>query len=184
MNDFAFPYANRVCFKFAAHGRWPALKLYWYDGGMRPFTPDQLLEDGKSIPAAGTLFIGDTGAILNGELIPAKKMQEYRTAKGLPQPQVTEGRRGGGAGAVPEWIGTFKGGPATQGNFANAANCSEAIALAGAAIRYSRRIFNEERCAPALLWNPEAMEFTNAAEANPYLRRDYRDGWNLTSAEV
>ena len=24
VNDFAFPYANRVCFKFAAHGRWPA----------------------------------------------------------------------------------------------------------------------------------------------------------------
>ena len=43
MNDFAFPYANRVCFKFAAHGRWPAMKLYWYDGGMRPFTPDELL---------------------------------------------------------------------------------------------------------------------------------------------
>jgi hypothetical protein len=47
VNDFAFPYANRVCFKFAAHGRWPALKLYWYDGGMRPFTPDELAEDGK-----------------------------------------------------------------------------------------------------------------------------------------
>jgi len=29
VNDFAFPYANRVCFKFGAHGRWPALKLYW-----------------------------------------------------------------------------------------------------------------------------------------------------------
>jgi hypothetical protein len=47
MNDYAFPYANRVCFKFAAHGRWPALKLFWYDGGMRPFTPDELSEDGK-----------------------------------------------------------------------------------------------------------------------------------------
>jgi hypothetical protein len=39
MTDFAFPYANRVCFKFAAHGQCPATKLYWYDGGMRPSRP-------------------------------------------------------------------------------------------------------------------------------------------------
>jgi predicted dehydrogenase len=180
VNDFAFPYANRVCFKFAAHGRWPALKLYWYDGGMRPFTPDELLEDGQSIPATGTLFVGDGGSILNGELIPAKKMREYRTARGLPEPQGTESRRGPG-GPPPEWIAAFKGGPATAGSFLNAAACSEAIALAGAAIRYSRKVFHADECAPALLWNAEAMEFTNAAEANPYLRREYRDGWTLTS---
>ena len=179
MNDFAFPYANRVCFKFAAHGQWPAVKIYWYDGGMRPFTPDELLEDGKSIPATGTLFIGDKGMILNNELIPAKKMRDYRAAKGLPEPQ--GGRRGRGAGDA-EWVAAFKGGPASAGNFLNAANCSEAIALAGAAIRYSRKIFNESHCAPALLWDQVGMRFTNVPEANLYLRREYRDGWELTSA--
>jgi Oxidoreductase family, C-terminal alpha/beta domain len=186
MNDFAFPYANRLCFKFAAHGQWPALKLYWYDGGMRPFTPDELLEDGKSIPATGSLFIGDKGVILNNELIPAKKMQEYRAAKGLPEPQGQRGGRGGGGGGGgngdAEWIAAFRGGPASAGNFDNAANCSEAIALAGAAMRYNRKIFNENRCAPALLWDREAMKFTNAGEANQYLKRDYRDGWKLTGA--
>jgi hypothetical protein len=85
-NDFSFPYANRVCFKFVAHGQWPALKLYWYDGGVRPFTPDELLEDGRSIPATGSLFVGDKGVILNDEIIPAKKMHAYRTSKGLPTP--------------------------------------------------------------------------------------------------
>lgn len=180
-NDFAFPYANRVCFKFSAHGQWPALKLYWYDGGMRPFTPDELLEDGKSIPATGTLFVGDKGIILNSELIPAKKMQEYRAGKGLPQPQGGRSARGGGGGET-EWLAAFKGGPASQGSFLNAANCSEAIALAGAAIRYSRKVFNENRCAPALLWDRESMKFTNITEASQYLRRDYRDGWELTGA--
>lgn len=179
MNDFAFPYANRVCFKFAAHGRWPALKLYWYDGGMRPFTPDELLEDGKSLPATGTLFIGDKGIILNNELIPAKKMKEYRAAKGIPEPQ--EGRRVRGAGGETEWLAAVKGGPASAGNFLNAANCSETIALAGAAIRYRRRVFQENRCAPALLWDAERMKFTNAPDADPYLTREYREGWKLTS---
>ena len=180
-NDFSFPYANRVCFKFAAHGQWPALKLYWYDGGMRPYTPDELLEDGKSIPATGSLFVGDKGIILNDEIIPAKKMQAYRTSKGLPTPPADRGRRGG-YGMDNEWLTAFKGGAASQGNFLNAANCSEAIALAGAAIRYSGKIFNEDHCAPALLWDKESMKFTNIADANQYLTREYRQGWELTSA--
>jgi hypothetical protein len=42
-------------------------------------------------------------------------------------------------------------------------------------------VFKADQCAPALLWNAEAMEFTNAPDANQYLRREYRDGWTLTS---
>jgi hypothetical protein len=182
VNDFAFPYANRVCFNFAAHGQWQPLKLYWYDGGMRPFTPEELSADGKSIPAAGTLFVGDAGMILNNELIPAKKMQEYRAAKNLPDPQPRPREVGIGLGA--DWVAAVKGGPASAGNFVNAANCAEAIALAQAAIRYSRQSFHPEQCAPALLWNAQAMEFTNASDANRYLRREYRDGWALTNGGV
>ena len=182
-NDFAFPYANRICFKLAAHGQWPAMKLYWYDGGMRPYTPDELAEDGKSIPATGTLFIGDKGMILDNDLVPQKKMREYRAAKGIPEPEPGgRGGRAGGGHRDAEWVTAFQGGAASAGNFLNAANCSEAIAMAGAAIRYSRNIFNENHCAPALLWDREGMRFTNASEANQYLVRNYRDGWKLTSA--
>ncbi len=52
------------------------------------------------------------------------------------------GRSGRGA-ADAEWVAAFKGGPPSAGNFLKGANCSEVIALAGAAIRYSRKIFNE-----------------------------------------
>ena len=51
-----------------------------------------------------------------------------------------------------------------------------------AAIRYSRKVFVPEQCAPALLWDKESMKFTNIADANQYLTREYRDGWKLTSA--
>ena len=109
-------------------------------------------------------------------------MKEYRTAKGIPEPQpgVRSGR--GPGGAYAEWIAHVKGGSPSQGNFLNAANCSEAIALAGAAMRYNRKIFNENKCAPPLLWDRESMKFTNIAEPNQYLTREYRDGWKLTSA--
>jgi len=173
-----------VCFRFAAHGLWQPLTLYWYDGGMRPFTPDALAAEGKSIPAAGTLFIGDAGMILNNELIPAKKNQEYWASKGAAQPPAPPRGGGTGIGLGADWVAAVKGGPASGGNFVNAANCAEAIALAQAAIRYSRKTFRAEHCAPALLWNAQAMEFTNASDANQYLHREYRDGWALTSGQV
>jgi len=33
-----------------------------------------------------------------------------------------------------------------------------------------------------LLWDRENMTFTNIAESNQYLTREYRDGWQLTGA--
>jgi hypothetical protein len=175
VNDFAFPYANRVKFKFPAHGQWPALSLYWYDGGMRPFTIEQLEEDNRQMPATGTLFVGEKGVILDNAIIPQRKMQEYRAGKPAPaQPA----RRGGGGGDN-DWVQACKGGPASPGNFLNAANCAEAIALAGAAIRVSRKNFHEGHAVPALQWDAQNMKFTNVAEANQYLYREYRDGWKL-----
>jgi hypothetical protein len=136
----------------------------WRDAAIHP---EELSAEGKSLPAAGTLFVGDAGMILNNELIPAKKMQDYRAAKGLPEPQPRPRETGIGLGA--DWVAAVKGGPASGGNFISAANCAEAIALAQAAIRYSRKTFRANQCAPALLWNAQAMEFTNASDANQYL---------------
>ena len=171
-----------MCFKFAAHGVWQPLKLYWYDGGMRPFTPDELSEEGKSLPAAGTLFVGDAGVILNNELIPAKKMQEYRAAKGLPEPQPRPRERSASDSAR---TGSRRSRAVRlpAGNFVNAANCAEAIALARAAIRYSRKIFSAEPLRTGIALEPQAMKFTNASDAESVSpNREYRDGWKLTSA--
>jgi hypothetical protein len=99
-------------------------------------------------------------------------MREYRAGKAAPE---RPARRGDS-----EWIQAFKGGEASQGNFLNAANCSEAIALAGVAMRYSRKVFHEGHTAPPLEWDAQKMKVTNIAEANAYLYREYRDGWKLT----
>jgi len=184
-NDFAYPYANRIKFKIAAHGSWPEINLYWYDGGMRPWTIPELEEDKRSMPATGSLFVGDKGVILDNAIIPASKNAAYRQAKGLPAAPAGRGGRGGGGGGGGEggatglWVNAFKGGPASPGNFINAANCAEAIALAGAAMRYSRKNFGENKAVGPLLWDKDAMKFTNMPEANQYLVREYRPGWEL-----
>jgi hypothetical protein len=148
--------------------------MYWYEGGIRPFTPEQLELDKKPMPATGTMFIGDKGIILGNQLIPEKRMREYLGGKNITQ---REARRGGSGDS--DWIQAFKGGKPSPGNFLNAAACSEAIALAGVAIRYSRKYFNESRTTPPLEWDAQNMKITNIAEANQYLVREYRKGWEL-----
>jgi hypothetical protein len=172
MNDFSFPNASKVRFKFAAKGDSPPLYLHWYEGGMRPYTPEELEIDKKPMPATGTMFVGDKGIILGNQLIPEKKMREYQGEKKTTQ---EEARRVGDT----DWIQAFKGGKPSLGNFLNAAACSETICLAGVAMRVSRKNFNEGSTTPPLEWDAQNMKFTNMPEANQYLYREYREGWKL-----
>jgi hypothetical protein len=78
--------------------------------------------------------LASKGTILNNGLIPAKKTREYHSAKGLPEPQ--GGREAAApAAARPNGLLRARVGRRSEGNFLNAAKCSEAIALAGATIR-------------------------------------------------
>ncbi|MES1225477.1 MAG: gfo/Idh/MocA family oxidoreductase, partial [Bacteroidota bacterium] len=65
-NDFSFPMASTVRFKYPANGKRPAIDLCWYDGGMRPPIPNELLDDNKELPQEGMMFVGDKGKILAG----------------------------------------------------------------------------------------------------------------------
>src|SRR5262245_20995008 len=61
-NDYSFPAACTIRFKFAAKGDRPALDLFWYDGSMKPPTPEEVEE----LDAEGMMFVGDSGKILAG----------------------------------------------------------------------------------------------------------------------
>ena len=58
--------ASMVRFKYPANGSRPPVDLCWYDGGMRPPTPDELINDNKELPQEGMMFVGDKGKILAG----------------------------------------------------------------------------------------------------------------------
>ncbi len=40
--------------------------FFWYDGGMRPVTPEEISAHGKSLEKEGMMFIGDKGKIIAG----------------------------------------------------------------------------------------------------------------------
>ncbi|MBN2029266.1 Gfo/Idh/MocA family oxidoreductase [bacterium] len=172
--DFAFPKACTIRFKFAAQGKYPAFDLHWYDGGMKPPTPPELEMDNKVIPREGTMFVGDQGKILNGQLIPEKRMREYL---GIGEDETMDVRRGSGSGGNRIWIEAFKGGPPSPGNFLNAKAVTETIALGSVGLRVRSR--EEGSNTPPLDWDTQNMQFTNLPEANEFLHREYREGWEL-----
>jgi predicted dehydrogenase len=175
-NDYSFPAACTIRFRFAAKGNRPALDIFWYDGSMRPPTPEELEEDNLDFEPEGMMFVGDKGRILGGfhgeepRLIPEKRMREFRAAKNLPEKISAQRWQ---RQAAEQWVAAFRGGKPTYGDFLLAGPISDAFNLGAVSLRLGGR---------KLLFDAAAMKVTNVAEANKYLVREYRPGWELTGA--
>ena len=103
-NDYSFPAACTIRMRFAPKGERAALDIFWYDGGIKPAVPEELMAENKEFSEEGMMFVGDKGKILGGfrseypELIPEARMRDYRKANNLPEPAPRQrggGRRGG-----------------------------------------------------------------------------------------
>jgi hypothetical protein len=167
--------------RFAPTGQRPALDIFWYDGGIKPPVPEELISENKELTEEGMLFIGDKGKILGGfhgenaQLIPEVKMASYRAANHLAEPasreEGTRGRQDGGRTTrEAAWIPAFKGGLASYGDFLLAGPISDAVNLASVSLRVGGR---------RLLWDSASAKITNTPEANKLLTREYRRGWEL-----
>ena len=173
-NDFSFPTACSVRFKYPASGSRPAVDLIWYDGGMRPPTPPELEMDNKELPIEGMMFVGSKGKILAGflveepKLIPERRMRKHRAA---PAPVKQQEQQGGASAGVRQWIAAVRGGPQSPSSFLNAGPITEAVNLYAVALRTGKK----------LVYDSESRKITNVAEANKYLSREYRTGWDPQS---
>ncbi|MDH4090376.1 MAG: Gfo/Idh/MocA family oxidoreductase [Cyclobacteriaceae bacterium] len=167
VNDVAFPYSSIIRFKFSKQETLPAFDLFWYDGGMKPATPEELEVDGKDLPQEGMMFVGDKGKILAGfrceepALIPESTMKHYMDGKQLP-PESRDGND-------DVWIDAFKNKAQSPGSFLYAGPISETINLGAVALRAGKKV----------LYDAASMKITNIPEANKYLTREYRKGWEL-----
>jgi len=171
-NDFSFPLASTIRFRFPARDEFAPLDLWWYDGGMKPPTPEELYEDHQSLPAEGMMFVGDKGKILAGfriddpHLIPEKKMRAYMGSHTVPpQPAGADEERNG----LAEWVTACRGGKPSEASFLHAGPISDAFNLGAIACRVGQR----------LEWDAQNAKIANVPEANKYLTREYRKGWEL-----
>jgi len=168
-NDFSFPMASSVRFKYPANGSRPAVDLCWYDGGMRPSIPGELLEANKELPAEGMMFVGTEGKIIAGfniqnpQLISGKKSAAAEIAKQDTRSQVEQT-----SAALPLFVNACKSGQQYPGNFMEAEYITEAVNLYAAALRTGK----------LLKYDAASLKITNITDANKYLAREYRSGWD------
>ncbi len=171
-NDFSFPMASTVRFKYPASGNRPAVDLCWYDGGMRPPIPEELSSDNKELPQEGMMFVGDKGKILAGfnvenpQIISGKKLDspaDTNNTIGSDEEKATK--------ALQLFVQACKTGKQYPGNFSEAEHITTAVNLYAAALRSNR----------LLKYDATNLQITNVPEANKYLSREYRKGWDPES---
>lgn len=166
-NDVAFPYSCQFKFAFPAQKNLPEFDLYWYDGGMKPFAPEELEVDGLDIENEGLMLVGDKGKIIGGflgenpRIIPQQKMKDYTGEKSIPKSTPT--RRS------DTWAKAIKTDTEAPGSFIYAGPITETINLAAVALRAGKKVE----------YDSENMKITNDESANSYLTREYRKGWEL-----
>jgi predicted dehydrogenase len=167
MKKEMFPEWTILRFDWAAHGSHPPLSIYWYDGGKllppemqaaRPATPGAAPFRGGQ---GGMVWIGTKGSLPAGRGPFAGKSTELPP----PPPQRDWGREE----VHKDWAVAVKAGKQAPCNFAYAGPFTEAYQLGNIALRIGHRIE----------WDPISFRITNCQEANRYLRREYRRGWDL-----
>jgi predicted dehydrogenase len=157
-----------IKYDFAATKDRPALRAFWYDGRLLP--SDRLVGQ-KKVPGDGNgiIYVGEKGTIaapLNGDPF---IVQEDLAKTFTPPTKPTT--RPGGADHYhhAEFLEACLGGPKPGSNFDYAAPLTEVVLLGNLAIRTGRRVE----------WDAANMKCTNVPEANQYVKREYRKGWEL-----
>ncbi len=158
------------------------IKISWHDGGLLPERPDELLADEPlGNGDGGVLFIGTKGKLLldcygaNPRLLPTKLMKEKQipadTVKRVPE------------GHYLQWVNACiagYGNAKTSSPFEYAGPFTESILMGNLAIRsWMLRVGDQFPGRKKLVWDAANMKITNFDEANQFVRRDYRPGYNL-----
>ena len=173
VNNETGPLASIVRFEYPARQRMPAVKIDWHDGGMLPPRPEEL-EPGRRMGngRSGVIFIGSKGKIMCGEygdsprLLPETRMRDFvknMTPKTVPRVNASHEK---------DWLIACKGGRAACSNFDYSGPLTEMVVMGNLAIRTKNK--NDK-----LEWDGENMKVTNVAEANQYVRRENRKGWEF-----
>ena len=171
--DETYPLASIIRYRFAPRGDMPAVNFSWYDGGLRPPTPEELQDNpppktgDPEEDSEGLLFIGDRGKILCGfngahpRLIPQAKMDAYK------QPPKTLPRS---PGNEREWLDACKGGKVKPGgNFEFSGMVTETLQLGNLALRTGQR----------LEWDRANLKVLNSEAAQKMVAPERRKGWEL-----
>ena len=172
-NDETAPVWSIVRYTFPARGNRGPVKFTWYDGGKLP--PPELSDgavakgaDGRVRMDNGIIVVGEKGRLLSDRRAGYKLLPE----KDWPQrPQVPQ-TLPESPGHHEEWINACRGGPPSTDGFDYAGPLTEMVLLGNVAIRAAKKIE----------WDGPNLKVTNAPDAQKFIRREYRKGWETLLA--
>jgi predicted dehydrogenase len=147
--------------QYPARGDLPPVHLTWYNGGGYPAMVKE-----KNIPQWGSavLFIGADGMLIadygRHQLLPEAKFTGFQP----PEPFIANS-----IGHHREWVEACKTGGPTTCNFDYSGALTEAALLCNVALRTGQK----------LTWDAKNLKAVGCPEADPLLRRPYREGWKL-----
>jgi predicted dehydrogenase len=165
----SFPLASVTHYEFGAAKGGP-LHMTWYDGGILPPTPVGFPANLKMSPDGGVLFVGAKGMLMHdtyGEkpVLIGEGLDEK--AKKIP---TSLPRIAGGMGAHEmNWIRAIRGEEKISCPFEYGTRLNETMILGIVALKADQ----------AIEWDGAAGKVSNVADANQYLTRKYRPGWEL-----
>lgn len=158
------PLGLTVQYEFPARGDAPAVKLNWYDGNRLPHHLAKEQLGVEELPGMGILFVGDKGSLFSDygkyQLLPEADFVDFKA----PEQTIAAS-----VGHHQEWINACKTGSDTLCNFDYSGALTESVLLGNVAFRTGKK----------MQWDGANLKATNCPEADQYLRREYRPGWEM-----
>ena len=185
----SYPPSAKTHIQFPARDKMPPVEMIWYDGGIKPRRPDELLPDEPMGELdGGIIFEGTRGKLMaglfgrNATLLPTKLMKET-TLPASKYPYV----EGGSDGHQQQWVKACKKGYGTYTSspFDIAGPLTETVLMGNLAVRSYNYQEKDAKGSPQypgrkkLLWDGENMRITNFEPANRFVKREYRAPWKL-----
>jgi hypothetical protein len=159
------------------------LNVTWSDGGLKPARKLAQMPPELELPGSGSIFIGEKGNLVLPHvgppgLFPKEKFADFKYPE-MPKVESHWHR----------WINGILENKQTTDSFSYAGWLSETVQLGNVATRVTKHPSGskgghmiEGKGVVALEWDAENMKFPNMPEAEKYLSKMYREGWQVSAA--
>jgi len=164
----SYPLASVTHYEFG-NAKGGPVHLTWYDGGLMPPTPKGIPAS-RMDPGGGVLFVGSQGYLMhetygNRPILFGDGVAERAATIPVSLPRI----QGGQGGHEMNWIRAIQGKEAISNPFDTAVPLNETMVLGMVAMKADQPI----------AYDAAAGQVTNMPDANQYLTREYRKGWEL-----
>jgi predicted dehydrogenase len=139
------------------------LTLHWYDGSARPPAAATAALGRRALSDQGSIYLGADGVLYSPYiaapvLLPSERFRDYR----MPRPGAEDHYR--------QFVEACRGNGRTSTPFDYSGPLTEAVLLGCLSTRFPRT---------TLEWDAANVRITNSREADAFVRRRYRRGWEV-----